>query len=340
MKRFFIYIKDWAEVLVFFAITVVIILLLISKFLGFESFAFGDQLDFYATLQANTINIYSRQKGIVSKRLVNRGDLIRKGDLMTVLQTGDALIPPVKKANWDSRRNIINSIYNVEIRDIDIEEDIFLSRLALEESRQNLQHAQSALKQSERNYEFTSELFKKDAATFDEMDSSLSEFLKSNNKVEKVGFESVRLERKVNYLLQKRIKNKERSREIYDLLEEHLESFAAGKTPFSVAEDVISPVDGILLASFISDDMYLPPNQKLFTIAYLDRYKIILPVSAKEKRMIYRTGIKGTFTLSDFPDDTFEARVIHVNGSEVEIEVLNSENKLRPAMQGILTLYR
>jgi hypothetical protein len=106
------------------------------------------------------------------------------------------------------------------------------------------------------------------------------------------------------------------------------------------------PFDSIVVSGDLSQSVGRPVSRGdvLFEIAPLDRYRVTLVVPEADIRLV-KTDQKGELLLSAFPDQTFQFELTSitpishasdgVNGFEVIGSLINLDNRIRPAMEGI-----
>lgn len=96
---------------------------------------------------------------------------------------------------------------------------------------------------------------------------------------------------------------------------------------------IFAPISGVIIQKEAEPGFSFPSGIVLFTLARLDKLKVIIYLKPKEAERII-LGQSASFRCKEIVSEYFPSRVVKIRGNSVELSVDNQKGMLHPGMHG------
>jgi len=271
------------------------------------------------------IPIYARADGYILKRFVDIGDVVKKGDLLAIIDTPE-LDHQLEQARADLRTAEANLTTALADRQ-NFAAQLYSSQATIKQSRTNLEY-------SNVEYKRYQDLAIQGAISYEQRDQSLKQY-NSDVAAQQVAQENAKAALAQTVSADARIAAAKQS----------VESSQANVERIRALQNfnrVVAPSDGVITNRLVDAGALVAAGgaqgtTELLEMARTDKLRIYVDVPQSDYRFIHN-GHKADIILQEFPGRKFVGTVTNLAGSlnsnsrtlQTELQIQNQEHVLRP----------
>ena len=259
-----------------------------------------------------TVEVGNVKKGDLSAHLTVVGNLIADQTVDVAPKTGGRLERVTVQLGDRVRRNQVLA----KIEDREIVEQVRQAEAALEVSKATIRQREADLKVTEVNFERSKNLYGRQLLAKQALDDAESRYLAAEAQLD----------------LSKAQQGQTESR--LDELKINLQN-----------TNVISPVDGFVSKRTMDPGAMVSQNIPIASVVDISKLRLVANVIEKDLRLV-NVGDKAVVEVDAYPGEKFYGKIARVSPvldpstrtAPMEVEVPNSENKLKPGMYARINL--
>jgi membrane fusion protein, multidrug efflux system len=259
-----------------------------------------------------TVEVGSAKRGDVAAHLTVVGNLIGLQTVDVAPRTGGRLLGVSVQLGDAVRRG--QTIAKVEDREI--VEQVRQAEASMEVSRATIRQREADLKVAELNFDRSKNLFARQLLAKQALDDAESRYLAAVAQLDLSKAQQAQNDARLQEL------------------------------KFNLQNTVIaSPVDGFIGKRNVDPGAMVNTNTAIVSVVDISRLKLVVNVVEKDMRMV-TAGDVGTVEVDAYPGEKFKGRIARVapvldpatRTAPIEIEIPNSDNRLKPGMYARISL--
>lgn len=259
-----------------------------------------------------TVEMAAVKRGDLAAHLTVVGNLIGLQTVEVAPKTGGRLQTVSVQLGDAVRRGQVMA----KIEDREIREQVNQAEASLEVSKATIRQREADLKVAELNFERSKNLFQRQLLAKQSLDDAESKYLAAEAQID---LSKAQLNQTDARLQELRI---------------NLQNTT-----------VTSPVDGFVAKRHVDPGAMVSQNQPVASVVEISRLKLIVNVVEKDLRLV-DTGDTGDVEVDAYPGEKFRGRIARVapvldpatRTASMEIEIQNSDNRLKPGMYARVSL--
>ncbi|MDO8681751.1 MAG: efflux RND transporter periplasmic adaptor subunit [Acidobacteriota bacterium] len=259
-----------------------------------------------------TVEMASVKRGDLAAHLTVVGNLIGLQTVEVAPKTGGRLMSVSVQLGDRVRRGQVMA----KIEDREIREQVNQQEASLEVSKATIRQREADLKVAELNFERSKNLFQRQLLAKQSLDDAESRYMAAEAQID---LSKAQLNQTDARLQELRI---------------NLQNTT-----------VTSPVDGFVGKRYVDPGAMVSQSQPVASVVEISRLKLIVNVVEKDLRLV-DTGDTGDVEVDAYPGETFRGRIARVapvldpatRTASMEIEIQNSDNRLKPGMYARVSL--
>lgn len=259
-----------------------------------------------------TVEMDTVKRGDLAARLTVVGNLIGLQTVEVAPKTGGRLTSVSVQLGDPVRRGQVIA----KVEDREIREQVNQAEASLEVSKATIRQREADLKVAELNFDRSKNLFERQLLAKQSLDDAESKYLASEAQID---LSKAQLNQTDARLRELRI---------------NLQNTT-----------VTSPVDGFVGKRHVDPGAMVSQNQPIASVVEISRLKLIVNVVEKDLRLV-DTGDTGEVEVDAYPGEKFRGRIARVapvldpatRTASMEIEIQNSDNRLKPGMYARVSL--
>ncbi len=259
-----------------------------------------------------TVEMGTVKRGDLSAHLTVVGNLVGLQTVEVAPKTGGRLMSVSVQLGDRVRRGQVLA----KIEDREIREQVNQAEASLEVSKATIRQREADLKVAELNFERSKNLFERQLLAKQSLDDTESRYLSAEAQIDLSKAQLMQTEARLQEL---RINLQNTS--------------------------VTSPVDGFVGKRHVDPGAMVSQNSPVASVVEISRLKLIVNVVEKDIRLV-TVGDSGAVEVDAYPGETFQGRIARVapvldpatRTASTEIEIPNSDNRLKPGMYARVSL--
>lgn len=259
-----------------------------------------------------TVEMAAVKRGDLAAHLTVVGNLIGLQTVEVAPKTGGRLQTVSVQLGDAVRRGQVMA----KIEDREIREQVNQAEASLEVSKATIRQREADLKVAELNFDRSKNLFQRQLLAKQSLDDAESKYLAAEAQID---LSKAQLNQTDARLQELRINMQNTT--------------------------VTSPVDGFVAKRYVDPGAMVSQNQPVASVVEISRLKMIVNVVEKDLRLV-DTGDTGDVEVDAYPGEKFRGRIARVapvldpatRTASMEIEIHNSDNRLKPGMYARVSL--
>jgi RND family efflux transporter MFP subunit len=253
-----------------------------------------------------TVQMAPATKGDISASMTVVGNLIGLQTVDIVPRTAGRLVTVNVQLGDPVRRGQLLA----KIEDFEIVEQVKQAEASLEVARATIRQREADLKVAELNFDRSKNLYQRQLLAKQALDDAESRFLAAQAQLDLAKAQAIQTSARLEEL-----------------------QINLGNTR------IISPVDGFVGRRNIDPGAWAAQNAPVVSVVDISRLRLVANVVEKDLRLV-NIGDPARVEVDAFPGETFKGRIARVSPvldpatrtAPVEVEIVNSDNRLKPGM--------